>query len=86
MLSKIDKIIKLILEKPIRKDITLDEYLRIMKFLGFEKVRHTGSHMIFLNKENEKTLVGVSHDKHMKASYIKELREYIIKYREDLLT
>lgn len=83
-MSSIKKSIALILENPTRKDVKESTYLNVLKYLGFKKERQKGSHMVFYNSENNKLLVGVSHNKHMKPLYINELREYIIKYREDL--
>lgn len=83
-MSSIQKSISLILENPTRKDVKESVYINVLKYLGFELTRQNGSHMVFHNNVNNKTIVGVSHNKHMKASYIKELREYIINYREDL--
>jgi hypothetical protein len=52
-MSKKDKLLKKILEKPIRKDLTFDELSSLLLGCGYAKIEGKGSAVKFYNKKED---------------------------------
>ena len=84
-MTRIDKRISRIMQRPIRSDIAFDDVVNVLQHMGFEIINIDGSHYIFRNKkyrEIELRSIPKPHgnNKYVKPPYIKLIQNAITAY------
>ena len=78
-MSKKDKLLKKFLTKPIKKDLTFDEWATLLIACGYIKIEGAGSAVKFYNKEKD-SLINL-HKPHtgniLKTYLVKQIRDKI---------